>query len=233
MHSTFKMKMFALQHHLSSMKIGTDALLLGSWTDVSSAKHILEVGCGCGVISLMMAQRSPEAQIIAIDIDEESVKEANGNFKSSPFPNQPVAHFQDYAHMQSTVLYDLVVCNPPFFRDSMAAPEIRRHKARHQERFHVSSFFIKMYEISASSAEISMVFPFDDFKFWTEEAQLAGWFVKRSLSVRHKEGYPFSRILVNFSKVKFDIASDELLIHEQGKFSNNYSFLMRDFLLDF
>lgn len=225
--------MFALQHHLSSMKIGTDALLLGSWTDVSSAKHILEVGCGCGVISLMMAQRSPEAQIIAIDIDEESVKEANGNFKSSPFPNQPVAHFQDYAHMQSTVLYDLVVCNPPFFRDSMAAPEIRRHKARHQERFHVSSFFIKMYEISASSAEISMVFPFDDFKFWTEEAQLAGWFVKRSLSVRHKEGYPFSRILVNFSKVKFDIASDELLIHEQGKFSNNYSFLMRDFLLDF
>jgi tRNA1Val (adenine37-N6)-methyltransferase len=227
------MKMFALQHHLSSMKIGTDALLLGSWTDVSSAKHILEVGCGCGVISLMMAQRSPEAQIIAIDIDEESVKEANGNFKSSPFPNQPVAHFQDYAHMQSTVLYDLVVCNPPFFRDSMAAPEIRRHKARHQERFHVSSFFIKMYEITTINAEISIVFPYDDFKFWTEEALIAGWFVKRSLSVCHKEGYPFTRILVHFSKIEFDVASNDLRIHSEGRFSSEYSSLMRDFLLNF
>lgn len=233
MHSPFRMKQFELHHHLSSMKIGTDALLLGSWTDVSSTKHILEVGCGCGVISLMLAQRSPGAQIMAIDIDEESVKEANGNFVTSSFSNQPVAHFQDYVHLKPAVKFDLVVSNPPFFRDSMAAPEIRRHKARHQESFRASSFFIRMHEITASSAEISMVFPFDDFKFWTEEAQLAGWFVKRTLSVRHKEGYPFSRILVNFSKVKFDIASDELLIHEQGNFSNNYSFLMRDFLLDF
>ena len=64
----FKFKQFTVFHDRSSLKVGTDAVLLGAWAEVSEAKRILDIGTGSGVIALMLAQRS-NAQIDAIDID--------------------------------------------------------------------------------------------------------------------------------------------------------------------
>lgn len=83
--STFRFKRFDCTHGGGSMKIGVDAVLVGAWADVSGARHIIDVGTGCGVIALMCAQRAPEAMITAIDIDEASVAEASGNFAASPW----------------------------------------------------------------------------------------------------------------------------------------------------
>ena len=51
------------------MKVGTDGVLLGAWTEVyPSDRRILDIGTATGLIALMMAQRAPEAQIVGIDI---------------------------------------------------------------------------------------------------------------------------------------------------------------------
>lgn len=63
------------------MKVGTDGVLLGAWTDVSGACDILDVGTGTGLIALMLAQRS-EAHIVAVDIDEDAVKQAKENVEN-------------------------------------------------------------------------------------------------------------------------------------------------------
>ena len=66
------------------MKVGTDGVLLGCWCDVPEARTLLDVGCGTGLISLMLAQRIP-AHIDALDIDEAACIQAQENVSRSPF----------------------------------------------------------------------------------------------------------------------------------------------------
>ncbi len=79
---------FRILHGNSTMKVGTDAVLVGALTKIHpSVRTILDVGTGCGIIALMLAQRS-NAEIVAIDIDKPSVEEATINFGNSPWPDR-------------------------------------------------------------------------------------------------------------------------------------------------
>ena len=87
---TFKFKEFVVRHDRSSMRVGTDAVLLGAWafTDLSATNKdmcVLDIGCGCGLIALMIAQRFHSARVLGIDIDVPSVEEAMENVICCPF----------------------------------------------------------------------------------------------------------------------------------------------------
>src|SRR3954468_22106190 len=110
------------------MKVGTDAVLLGAWADVSDSKSILDIGTGCGVIALMLAQRNGGATIDAVEIDEASAIQAKENFERSPWKlNVFNTSIQEFAHPP----YDLIVSNPPFFSESLLPPTTKRQLARH------------------------------------------------------------------------------------------------------
>lgn len=108
----FRFKQFTVKQDLCAMKVGTDAVLLGTWASVpTSVSHqhvpangattkplhvpaadvpvrplrILDVGTGTGVIALMMAQRFPTAQVVGVDVDEQAVLQAKDNVAHSPF----------------------------------------------------------------------------------------------------------------------------------------------------
>ena len=82
-HFEFKFKQFGLNHSSSTMKTGTDAIVLGALIENNDANSILEIGTGCGSISLMLAQRF-EAKITAVEIDAKSAKQAQENIDASP-----------------------------------------------------------------------------------------------------------------------------------------------------
>ena len=113
--NNFRFKQFNISHAGASMKVGTDAILLGSWTDVSNTNKILDIGTGCGIIALMLAQRS-QAIIDAIDIDKSSIDEAAINFDNSPWKGRLRSihsSVQDFSKKTNTK-YDLIVSNPPY-----------------------------------------------------------------------------------------------------------------------
>ena len=83
----FYFKQFDVRHDRSSMRVGTDGVLLGAWAGHQPLGRlsILDIGTGCGLIALMLAQRFPEAHITGIDIDLPSVEEARENVLNAPF----------------------------------------------------------------------------------------------------------------------------------------------------
>ena len=81
----FRFKQFEIRQKQSSMKVGTDAVLLGAWAAVEGRHNALDIGTGTGIISMMMAQRNPRLNVRGIDIHKESVREALHNFSRSPF----------------------------------------------------------------------------------------------------------------------------------------------------
>lgn len=108
----FRFRLFQVAHDRSSMRVNTDAVLLGAWCPLpgeglmpvrpegKEPLSVLEVGTGSGVIALMLAQRCREAQITAIDIDGPSIVQAEENFRLSPWADRLSARhisLQDYA----------------------------------------------------------------------------------------------------------------------------------------
>ena len=64
----FHFKHFSLFHHRSTMKVGTDAILLGRWVEVKPTDVVLDIGTGCGLLPLMLSQKGV-SQVDAVDID--------------------------------------------------------------------------------------------------------------------------------------------------------------------
>lgn len=65
----------------------TLAELLHSDTSYPSGSVVLEVGCGVGAQTVMLARRSPQATIIAMDISEDSLAAAQESIRSAGFRN--------------------------------------------------------------------------------------------------------------------------------------------------
>ncbi len=120
------------------MKVGTDGVLLGAWADVSNVNSVLDIGTGSGLIALMLAQRC-DATITAIDIESSAIVQANINALNSPWTERisnieiSLQQFVQNAKQQ----FDLIVSNPPFFKNALPNPDSKRTLARHAEtHFH-------------------------------------------------------------------------------------------------
>lgn len=128
----FRFKEFEVKNDLSAMKVGTDGVLLGAWCHVDNAKRILDVGTGSGVIALMLAQRFPKATITGVDISSDAVQEAIFNVRNSPWSDHITIIHKDFLAMGiEDSGYDAIVSNPPYFADSLEAPDALRTMARH------------------------------------------------------------------------------------------------------
>ena len=112
------------------MKVGTDGVLLGAWTKVDTAKRILDIGTGTGLVALMLAQRS-SAHIIALEIDPLAARQAEENIMESPWQERMEVICLDFNVYTSKEKFDVIVSNPPFFIDSLTSPVESRTAARH------------------------------------------------------------------------------------------------------
>lgn len=178
------------------MKVGTDGVLLGAWAQGGSC--ILDIGTGTGVIALMMAQRFPDAQVTAIDIDDGAVRQAAANVAQSPFDLRikvTQASLQEHKG-----LYEAIVCNPPFFIDSMQAPDRQRNMARHATTLTYAELMQHAWRLLSDDGELSVVVPFDYRKRMEDEATFVGFFPSRVCAVSTSERKPAKRYLLAFRK---------------------------------
>jgi tRNA1Val (adenine37-N6)-methyltransferase len=131
---TFVFKQFTIQQDKCPMKVGTDAVLLGAWIKPTNEKRILDIGTGTGILAIMLAQKST-ALIDAIDIDISAVEQAKQNAEFCKWRDRVnVEHItlQQYSK-QTDKRYDLIVANPPYFKDSFKPLEEGRTLARHND----------------------------------------------------------------------------------------------------
>ena len=96
-HKPFHFKQFTLNQKFAAMKIGTDGILLGAWANCQDCKHMIDVGTGTGVIALMLAQKNSSAEIDALEIDHNAIKDAKRNFETSPWKNRLTLIHEDFS----------------------------------------------------------------------------------------------------------------------------------------
>ena len=124
------------QEH-TAMKVCTDACLFGAWAaadvQIQTAKNILDIGSGTGLLSLMLAQQST-AHITAIEIEADAFQQTKANFDLSPWKERlDVIHnsIQDYASNNNQNLFDCIITNPPFYEQDLNSPDNAKNLASH------------------------------------------------------------------------------------------------------
>ena len=192
----FRFKRFTVRQDLCAMKVGMDGVMLGSWAQ--GGKRILDIGTGTGLIALMMAQRYPEADVVAIDIDEGAVEQAKVNVANSSFSARITIRKE--AVQQHEGVYDAIVCNPPYFSDSLKAPDQQRNIARHTDTLSYAELMQSAYRLLADEGELSVVIPFDYKQRMEDEATFVGFFSHRILGIRTVDNKPAKRYLLSFTK---------------------------------
>lgn len=231
----FHLKQFSLLHHQSSMKVGTDALLLGIWTSIDKVARILDVGTGCGILALLAAARS-QALVDAVELDESSFKEAAENFFNAPFHKRLYAIHDDFNHFAAVAdqKYDLIISNPPFFINDMRASEKKRNDARHGDRLNYEGLCKGTSALLNKDGRFCLVLPYEESKVFIQIAATYNLHVNRQLLIIPKRGLPPNRINLELSFNTHALLSEAFVIREtDGTFTHQYIRFFKDFLIGF
>ena len=238
---TFRFQKFSVRHDRSSMRVGTDAVLLGAWADVQlleSREHaqILDIGCGCGVISLMAAQRCPHAQVLGIDIDEPSIEEATQNAHQSPFAHRVRFCLSDVRHlaMESAVgRFDLILCNPPYYTEDTLPPDQRRSMARNALHLSFEALVDSVCRLMSEHGTFALIIPMQERDNFVGEALSKGLHIRRECHVQTVSRKTPKRVLLEFGFQSGGYASPTTIVlsSPDGGRSQEYSLLCKDFYL--
>lgn len=231
MSEIFQLKGFQLEHGNSSQKIGTDALLLGAWAQTQGTQF-LDIGCGCGVIGFMLAQRFPDAIVHLIDSDQPSITELESNIYNAPFASRLRSFHCRFQEFNPVTKIDTVVCNPPYFQKHLLSPDAQRTAARHNTDFHLRDFFNQMSVIGNRDLIVNLVLPFDLKSYCLECAFYENLHPFQMLEVRHNPTKPLERVLMAFGREIKPCITQQLTILQDGAYTKDYLDLMRPFLLN-
>lgn len=226
----FKFKNFTIRQENCAMKVGTDGVMLGAWAN--GGKHLLDIGTGTGVIALMMAQRFPDAVVEGIEIDKEAAIQATYNVGESPFSSRITVHATSLQRFRPRDAFDGIVVNPPYFTNSLVAPDMARTVARHVTTLTFAEIFQFAVSWLSAKGELSAVIPVESLDALSSEGFVRGFFLARQYWVKTVESRKAKRVLLSFTKSRpkaFD--RREVLLMDGGRKSQWYDDLTKDFYI--
>lgn len=219
---SFRFRQFELRQDRCAMKVGTDGTLLGAWALMpgEASGRVLDIGTGTGLIALMMAQRYPEAEVTAIDIDAGAVSQAQENVAASPFARRVTVMEMALQQMgessrvaaQPSSHYDALVCNPPFFVNSLVCPDARRTAARHASSLPLTDLTAAASVLLSNGGELSVILPADLHSSMDAAAALSGLFAHRVCSFFTSVRKPAKRVLLAYGRQPADTFEQTQLV---------------------
>lgn len=219
-----------------AMKVGTDAVLLGSWVNTANANSILDIGTGTGIIALMLAQRS-NAMIDAIDIDINAFIQASENVNHCKWKDHIRVH---HSSLQEFVLeqnkkYDLIVTNPPYFVDSSKASEESRTNARHTDQLPYNDLLNGVLKLLSPNGKFYVILPTKESEFFRDMAEENKLFLTKLTRVITRSDKPEKRLLMRFEFTRKTFSEDSIIIEEDERhsYTDAYKELTKEYYLAF
>lgn len=234
MREPFRFKQFEINQDRCAMKIGTDGVLLGSWTNITAAKSILDIGAGTGIIALMLAQRSSAETIDAIEIDSNAYEQCVDNFEISPWGDRLYCYHAGLDEFIEEIedLYDLIVCNPPFYTESVTSGDLQRDQARQNEFLPFNELLEGISILISEHGIFSTIIPFKEKDDFIRLAASHELFPSRCLNVKGNPAAEVKRVLLEFTKQEKICEELDLTIEiERHVYTIDYINLTKDFYL--
>ncbi len=233
----FTFKQFFVAHDRCAMKVGTDGVLLGAWAPVEKARKVLDIGCGSGLIALMIAQRSaPEVEIDGVELEPEAAQQASSNAAQSPWAERVHIYVQDVHQFAESHphQYDLIVSNPPYFAPAVACRDEARDTARYTGSLTHDALLNCAEKLITKEGVFCVVLPHDLGEELARLAVQQDWFVHCQVNIRDRPGKPLHRMLLTLSRQPAETQYQHLdLRQSEGVYSPEFCALISEFYLNY
>jgi tRNA1Val (adenine37-N6)-methyltransferase len=220
----FDFKRFRIEQDRCSMKVGTDGVLLGAWFPLEEGMKVLDIGTGTGLVAIMAAQRGA-GSVTAVEIDPDAAGQAAENAANSPWGGLISVKCTDISDFTANLGFDRIVCNPPFFRDSLRCPDEGRNTARHNDSLSFETLTERSADMLADDGLLCVVLPYDAVDVFCKCALKEGLNLCQKTDVITAPGKSPKRSLL-----KSDVIC---MCNSDGKESLEYAELVKEFYLKF
>ncbi|WP_028772524.1 tRNA1(Val) (adenine(37)-N6)-methyltransferase [Shewanella waksmanii] len=195
----FTFQQFHIDDHGCGMPVSTDGVILGAWAKLVNAKHILDIGAGSGLLSLMAAQRS-QGQITAVEIDSVAAKACQSNFSQSPWQNRLKVHHGCISTLPYSLLFDHIICNPPYFNHGPRAQCDKRAQARHTQTLSFNDLCQHIEQRLQPTGNASVIIPSQSLIDFEQAAKQRQLHIRLRTDVASTLNKPAARHLLMLSK---------------------------------
>jgi tRNA1Val (adenine37-N6)-methyltransferase len=230
----FKFKQFTINQERAAFKVGTDGVLLGASAEVEGIKKILDIGCGTGLIAIMLAQRC-DAAIVALEPDFESFSQASENISNCKWRDRIKIEDCDIQNYTDNERFDLIVTNPPFFTDSLKNPDPRKSSTRHTDSLSSAALLSGVERLLKDTGIFQVIMPYVEGSILIAEAQKYGLYCNSILKIKPLPASEIRRLILTFSR-KRKLPTEKFLTIERGRrheFTEEYINLTKEFYLKF
>lgn len=147
-----------------AFRFGMDTVLLADFADIRPGDTAADLGCGNGILPLLLIGRGKSRHIHAFELMGEAAGLAERNVKMNGLENRITVVHADAAEAAAHIglcSVDAVVCNPPYGHPdaSLASENLEKAAARTQEEDTLHRFFKGAYEILKGKGKLSIVYP--------------------------------------------------------------------------
>lgn len=231
--SYFKFKQFTVEQGKCAMKVSTDACIQGAWTPIESrVNSVLDIGAGTGLLSLMLAQRNANISIDAVELDVDAISQAQENISNSPWNDRVQVRHADVKEYNVDKHYDMIICNPPFFQNSLQGDKANRNMARHNDSLSYKDLLTSIDRLLHKDGYASIMLPVSEFKIWEDLLLESGWFVAYKLLVKPRQELKHNRVIgICQKRHPLNTHEEELCIYTDNGYTDKFSLLMAPFYL--
>ena len=236
MPTPFQFKQFAIAHDATAgLKVTTDAVFFGAWTPLVGNGPLLDIGAGTGLLGLMAAQRFPSAEPIhLLEPQPEAAAMARRNAEGSLWKSRIEIIQQRIEDFSPTLNYTDILCNPPFFVESLPRQDATLAHALHADKDLLERWLRRaagwlredgrLHLMAQPSARLSIL----------KLSPKLGLHVNQEAFLHHSPAHPAIRWMVSLSKEEGVVPRRLVweIKDEAGAFDTAYQNLVRPFYLN-
>jgi tRNA1Val (adenine37-N6)-methyltransferase len=230
--SIFEFRHFKIQQKKGVFKIGTDALVLGAFVsqEKSNPRSILDIGCGTGVLSLILAFSNAEAKITCIDINSTAADLTKHNFFLNDIDNKRTDVVNDsFLNYDFATDFDLITCNPPYFSNDLKNIEADKSLARHDDELNSYDLFAKVSGLLNEKGAFWLIYPSDERKNLSKIGEEYGLYPERIIHIYGKAGKKIRYIYKFVKQSNEPVKEEDFLIRDiDGNYSKQYVDLTKE-----
>ena len=209
------------------LKVGTDAILLGSWIEhiIPFASSVLDAGTGTGILAMIAACYFPEANVHAVDIDEKAIALANLNVEQAGLETRIKVNKSDLLDPKSfpDVGFDLIVCNPPFYSNRVLPKQEFNARSKHSS-VPVGEWTKHLLARLQRHGHLCLIVPAEESPTWISAANDSGYYNHHRTDVYSYGSDPLAkRSLLHFTSQLLKPEFNRLVMFsEDKKYTSEY-----------
>jgi tRNA1Val (adenine37-N6)-methyltransferase len=230
----FKFKSFVIEQKECAMKVTTDACLFGAWIadQISDQHHILDIGGGTGLLSLMLAQRNSIFNITSVEIEKNCFQQLKENINQSTFAHQITPVHANIVDFKSTIKFNAIVSNPPFYEKQLKSNQSAVNQARHEESLSLKNLLEIVDAQLDNNGIFYVLLPFYRKEETIQLAKQYGLNPTQITEVKQTPSHQPFRVMFSFEKRNQVSKENEITIADSNShYTTEFVSLLKDYYL--